>query len=53
MISISQGFSFNGLWRDIGYLILAPTFGIGGQDYGRRERNKIQVERKERSISFG
>ena len=34
-------FSSNEFWKYICSLILAPTFYLGGQDYGRIRRHKI------------
>ena len=33
-------FSSNEVLKNIGCLTLTPTFGIGGQGYGRRRRQK-------------
>ena len=34
-------FSSNEFWKNINFLVSAPTFGLGGRDYGRRGRKYI------------
>ena len=45
-------FSSNEFWKNIGCIVSAPTFGLGGLDLWEKQKVKIKKEIKGREIPF-